>query len=614
MYRAVRVADGNAVVLKVLDPKHPSARRGSAAKRIRARPAAQGAGGRRAARPLDFRGLPALVLEDFGGESLDHLAGAHAARAVPPARRPVARVVADLHERGIIHKDLKPRTSSSTPRPARSSSPTSASPPASPASSHRAAGPAHRGLAAVPVARADGADEPGDRQPHRPLLARRHLLPDAHRAPALRGARPARVGPLPRRPRAARRPTRSSRSCPRCSRRIVAEAPRQDARGPLPERARPRARSGAVPRAVARAPGRIEPFPLGERDVSDRFQIPQKLYGREARSPCCSRPSSAWSRTGAPELVLVSGYSGIGKSSLVHELHKPIVRGAGLLPLGEVRPVQARHPLCHARPGLPGARARDPRRERGRGSRPGGSGCSAPSGVNGQLIVDVIPQVELDHRPAAAGPRAAADRGAEPVPHRVPALHRGVRPEGAPARALPRRPPVGRLGEPRAARGSDDAPRDAPSPRHRRVPRQRGDPLAPAHAGAGRGAEGGRARLGHRARPAVPRSTSPRSSATRSTAAVEDAAPLADLVHEKTAGNPFFAIQFLTALHEERLIEFDARARRWRWDIAKIRAKGFTDNVVDLMVGKLVRLPAGETQEALKQLACLGNTRGGRRS
>jgi len=54
-------------------------------------------------------------------------------------------------------------------------------------------------------------------------------------------------------------------------------------------------------------------------------------------------------------------------------------------------------------------------------------------------------------------------------------------------------------------------------------------------------------------------------------------------VHEKTAGNPFFFIQFLTTLAEERLVEFDARTTAWRWDVQRIEAKGFTDNVVELM-------------------------------
>jgi len=84
------------------------------------------------------------------------------------------------------------------------------------------------------------------------------------------------------------------------------------------------------------------------------------------------------------------------------------------------------------------------------------------------------------------------------------------------------------------------------------------------------------------------------------------AAPLARLVHEKTGGNPFFAIQFISALAEEGLLDFDHDAARWRWELDRVHAKGYTDNVADLMVGKLTR-PAVETQEALQQLACLGN-------
>ncbi len=87
----------------------------------------------------------------------------------------------------------------------------------------------------------------------------------------------------------------------------------------------------------------------------------------------------------------------------------------------------------------------------------------------------------------------------------------------------------------------------------------------------------------------------------------ERARPLAELVQEKTAGNPFFTIQFLSAMAEEEVLAFDPVAAAWTWDLVRIRAKGFTDNVVDLMVSKLSRLPAA-TQHALKQLACLGNS------
>ncbi|MBV8417708.1 MAG: AAA family ATPase, partial [Verrucomicrobia bacterium] len=84
------------------------------------------------------------------------------------------------------------------------------------------------------------------------------------------------------------------------------------------------------------------------------------------------------------------------------------------------------------------------------------------------------------------------------------------------------------------------------------------------------------------------------------------ASPLARLLHEKTGGNPFFAIQFISALAEEGLLSFDYDLARWSWDLDLIQAKGYTDNVVDLMVAKLNRLPLG-TQDALQQLACLGN-------
>src|SRR5215470_17368156 len=87
----------------------------------------------------------------------------------------------------------------------------------------------------------------------------------------------------------------------------------------------------------------------------------------------------------------------------------------------------------------------------------------------------------------------------------------------------------------------------------------------------------------------------------------ERAASLAHLVHEKTAGNPFFAMQFLSALAEEGVLTFDPGAARWVWELPRIHAKGYTDNVVDLMVGKLRRLPVN-TQQALQQLACLGHS------
>src|SRR5262249_2788622 len=90
-------------------------------------------------------------------------------------------------------------------------------------------------------------------------------------------------------------------------------------------------------------------------------------------------------------------------------------------------------------------------------------------------------------------------------------------------------------------------------------------------------------------------------------ASPDEAAPLARLVRDKTGGNPFFAIQFLAALHHKRMIWFDRDAYRWQWDAARIRAEGYADNVAELMRGRLYALP-GETRTALQQAACIGGT------
>jgi PAS domain S-box-containing protein len=81
---------------------------------------------------------------------------------------------------------------------------------------------------------------------------------------------------------------------------------------------------------------------------------------------------------------------------------------------------------------------------------------------------------------------------------------------------------------------------------------------------------------------------------------------LAELIHEKTAGNPFFAIQLISVLVEEGLLTFDYGEGQWSWHLNSIRAKGYTDNVADFMAAKLSRLPP-TTQKVLGQLACLGN-------
>ena len=85
------------------------------------------------------------------------------------------------------------------------------------------------------------------------------------------------------------------------------------------------------------------------------------------------------------------------------------------------------------------------------------------------------------------------------------------------------------------------------------------------------------------------------------------AMPLARLVHEKTAGNPYFVNQFIRALADEELVKFEIVDAIWVWDLGAIQAKVYTENVAHLMVEKLRRLPVA-TQKVLSDLACLGGS------
>ena len=81
--------------------------------------------------------------------------------------------------------------------------------------------------------------------------------------------------------------------------------------------------------------------------------------------------------------------------------------------------------------------------------------------------------------------------------------------------------------------------------------------------------------------------------------------PLAELVMHKTAGNPFFVNEFLKSLYIKDLIRFDFEHQKWQWDITQIEAKGIADNVLELMIGKLKHLPES-VQQVLRLAACIG--------
>ncbi|HDN26785.1 MAG TPA: hypothetical protein ENG03_06750, partial [Thioploca sp.] len=81
---------------------------------------------------------------------------------------------------------------------------------------------------------------------------------------------------------------------------------------------------------------------------------------------------------------------------------------------------------------------------------------------------------------------------------------------------------------------------------------------------------------------------------------------LAELVYTKTGGNPLFINDFLKSLYDEKLLNLNVQQGHWQWNLQQIQARGFTENVVDLMVDNIQKLSVN-TQQALKLAACIGN-------
>ncbi len=349
---------------------------------------------------------------------------------------------------------------------------------------------------------------------------------------------------------------------------------------------------------------RIDAFPLGQRDTPDRLLIPEKLYGRERETATLLAAFDRVLAGARPELVLVSGYSGIGKSAVVNELHKALVPLRGLFASGKFDQYKRDIPyatLAQAfqsliRPLLAKSDAelvgwRDALRE--------------ALGPNGRLMVDVVPELKLligEQPPVLELPPQQAQSRLHLVFRRfLGVFARAEHPlalflddlqwlDAGTLEVLAdllTQADVQRLLLIGAYRDNEV---DSTHPLIRKldVIRKAGAPVQ----------EISLAPLG--------RDDVGRLIADTLDCSAGDAAPLARLVHDKTGGNPFFAIQFVSALAEEGLLHFDDDAVGWRWDLDHLRATGYTDNVVDLMVGKLARLPIA-TQVALEQLACLGD-------
>ncbi|HKB62574.1 MAG TPA: AAA family ATPase, partial [Burkholderiales bacterium] len=350
--------------------------------------------------------------------------------------------------------------------------------------------------------------------------------------------------------------------------------------------------------------GRIDPFSLGAYDTSDRLLIPEKLYGREREIEVLIALFDRVAANGTSELVLVSGYAGIGKSSVVNELHKALVPPRGLFASGKFDQYKRDIPyatLGQAFQSL--VRSLLTQSEEGLGR--WRISLSEALGPNGQLIVNLVPELEFvigKQPPVADLPPQDAQNRFQMVFRRFLGVF--ARKEHPLALFLD------------DLQWLDTATLDLlvhlvthPEVRHLLlVGAYRDNEVGPAHPLL-RTLEAIR-KAGARVQEIVLAPLGPDDIGQLVADALhcepEGVRPLAQLVQEKTGGNPFFAIQFFTALADERLLAFDPITRAWQWNMDRIRAKSYTENVVDLMAGKLKRF-SSTTQEALKQLACLGN-------
>ncbi len=349
--------------------------------------------------------------------------------------------------------------------------------------------------------------------------------------------------------------------------------------------------------------GSIELFTLGQQDFSHQFQIAQKLYGREVEVATLMAAFEKVS-LGSSEVVLVGGYSGIGKSSLVNEVHKPIVRQRGYFIGGKFDQLKRDIPydsLIQAfrelmRQLLTESQARVEVWK---------NKLLQALGVNGQVIIDVIPEVELIIGQQPPVPQL----GAAESQNRFNRVFK----QFIHAFSAAEHPLVLFLDDLQWADAAslklvENLMTDSESCYLLLIGAYRDNEVSPTHP----------LMLTLEAIQASgtiveelllkPLATVHITQLLADTFNCESsqAQSLADLLFQKTQGNPFFLTQLLKVLHQDNLLMFDYRSGLWQWDIEKIQEQAITDNVVDLMVNKIQRL-SKPTQQVLQLAACVGN-------
>jgi predicted ATPase/signal transduction histidine kinase/tRNA A-37 threonylcarbamoyl transferase component Bud32/uncharacterized protein YukE len=353
--------------------------------------------------------------------------------------------------------------------------------------------------------------------------------------------------------------------------------------------------------------GKIESFEIGKRDISDRFIIPEKLYGRENE---VSQLLNAFDRIATPltkggqrgvEMMLVAGFSGIGKTAVVNEVHKPIVRQRGYFIKGKYDQFNRNIPFSafvQAFRDLMGQLLSESDEQ----LQTWKNQILEAVGDSGQVLIDVIPELEniIGKQPPATELSGSAAQ------NRFNLL-------------LPKFVQVFTSIEHPLVMFLDDLQwSDSASLNLLKLLMQdtgyllilgayRDNEVSPVHPFiltvdeiVKTGATVNTITL-----PPLGKSEVNQLVADTLNCELSIAQPLTKLVYQKTQGNPFFATQFLKALHDDKLISFDWDIQHWQCDIAQVKALALTDDVVEFMALRLEKLSI-ETQEILKLAACIG--------
>ncbi|HEY9803214.1 MAG TPA: AAA family ATPase [Leptolyngbyaceae cyanobacterium] len=352
-----------------------------------------------------------------------------------------------------------------------------------------------------------------------------------------------------------------------------------------------------------KATGRIECFAIGQRDVCDRFLIPEKLYGRETEVATLLQ---AFERVahGNSEMILVAGFSGIGKTAVINEVHKPITRQQGYFIKGKFDQFNRNIPLSAFVQAFQGLMAQllsesDSQLAAWRNK------ILAALGETGQVIMDVIPELErvIGKQP----PVSELSGGA--AQNRFNLLF----PKFIQVFTTKEHPLVMFLDD---LQWADSASlnllqllmSDASSGHLLILGAYRDNEVSPSHP----------LMLTleqiEKAKAVVNTITlSPLAEVTVNNLVADTlscppqlAQPLTSLVYQKTKGNPFFTTQFLKALYEDGWIEFQLDLGYWQCNMTAVRQLVLTDDVVEFMAMQLQKLPT-QTQTVLKLAACIGN-------